>query len=111
MKKIIRQVVFVFVTLACMGSYTLATANCKNATREAERTKKIFVQKVQVADVLGNEYNTCMHDNKDDQRVCSEIKKKHKKARLERVEPRRIYYKAAARQKRACPHLEQTSTQ
>ncbi len=103
MKKIIYSAVFVFIAIVYVSGNALAATSCESATKSAEKAKRTFIEKVELADALGNEYNTCMHNNKKgDQRICTEIKKKHKQARLERVGPRRIYYNAEARQKRAC---------
>ena len=106
MNKYLPMIVVLFLTVT-FASSSFANASCDLAKKQADKAKKTFIQKVEAADAIGNEYNTCMHNNKDgDQRICMEIMKKHKKARLDRVKPRKAYYKAAARQERACDRVK-----
>jgi hypothetical protein len=111
MNKYLPMIVVLFLTVT-FASSSFANASCDLAKKQADKAKKTFIQKVEAADAIGNEYNDCMHRNKDgDQRVCSEIQKKHKKARLDRIEPRKAYYQAAKRQERMCGVSETSSIQ
>jgi len=104
MKKNTRFLVIAIALLvvASMGTEAICSTRCETATRNAASAKKVFLLLVEAAENLGNKYNDCMHQNRDNPKSCATLGRRYQAARRKRKKPRRTYYTAEARAKAAC---------
>ncbi|MBT3181646.1 MAG: hypothetical protein HN337_03950, partial [Deltaproteobacteria bacterium] len=56
MNKYLPMIVVLFLTVT-FASSSFANASCDLAKKQADKAKKTFIQKVEAADAIGNEYN------------------------------------------------------